>query len=263
LADKEVLDILWQQDRWLYGRCVALARLLAPRSPEGKVSASSVEDLACDVQGAVLERFFESDRRGWFDQHAHASRAAQVRTLLKFCLMQEQKVRFSDLAEASRRANGYVDEEGEFVDPLDAVPDDARLAPDQQLSERRRLGALRAQVLALPNPNRKLTILATHLRPHVAKEHFTDAAAFVAGGSRFLARDPREAWTLFTEAHASHGDDDSPEWRRVFAEIVRSDSPLGELPEPLLRKAVNSVEQTLSRALQDLRLTASALEGDE
>jgi hypothetical protein len=253
-VDAEIEGILHDQMGWLWYRCRHLAeRIVKPDGPDDWDAWAVVAKLTPELNQAVLTRFVERAKKGWFDQQPIVARAAQVRILLQYCVLQEGKERFRQLGIDERLVTSWYDDDDEEVDPLEHIEDkEAPSALTRMVDSEERTAVVR-HALRLENPSRLLALVGLHAADLVTHDHFVAASRRVAGGKRFLVRDPEEAWQLFQGARTHECADDPAWWRHTFAEIVRFHTPLGDAPEPLVLKAVNALEKQVERAAKDVK----------
>jgi len=239
-VDQEILEELGP---WLRGRSRRLANKLG-----------RLED-AADIEHEAIAIFYANAAR-WLQQPAKLSRTAQLRTLLGLCLHRVAKEWVTRLAreqlshgpEGGGGAPGEADRHGE---PARWSGGEAEAV--HTIDTRRRFERVYTAIVERLVPPRCLYVLAIH-SPHLLEcAQVQKASTYRAGGATPVRRSVDEAWALFREQREDADlVNDASRWKRTVAEIFQLTGPLGSHAEVDLHRAVNYIDQQISRATHQL-----------
>lgn len=231
-----LLEELW----WVERRAGRLA---------DRYSGSRAEDI---VQEVVTE-FLERTRDGWFDQAPRQSLEAQIRHLLRLCLMHQTTRLNRDQA----RAGSLPAREDDPSEPFEWVPDPGA----DRDAEGRIVAIRRLRDLEALTPPQRLFLFALDSPGVVTEDDVRRAADFVAGGGSAVLRDAGEAWRMFDGLRRRRRCFVDRDWKTEVARVFRWSGPTDELQGEELARARNAIEAHRSRAAKHL-LAKWAQEGE-
>ena len=234
--------ILANHAAWLWRECRRVAR----KHPW----AGDPEEFAGDLYQGTVERFLR-DGRDKLAQPTRTSPEQHERFVLGLFLRHEATDRYR------KDGPGRYDRAADLDRVLTAR--DAAGAgggPDDALEEQERQAEGRARLsrLAGESPRRYLAVLAVHLPAAVALRDFRSVAGYKKGGATAFPRPVEETWTAFAAGRDSRAlVSDPTEWKRFVAWLLLLEGPFADADAKQLRRAVNTLENLVRRAIGDLQ----------